>query len=106
MAIVKVIPSLKETIESSDEQTKKLFDKQKEFMEISPFYNSLGRTKLENITDKYGNELFEIRLDRKRRIVCVEKEINKEYIWLKICSHDEIKRKSIIFADGEYNLLD
>lgn len=106
MAIVKVIPSLKETIESSDEQTKKLFNKQKEFMEISPFYNSLGRTKLENITDKYGNELFEIRLDKKRRIVCVEKDINKEYIWLKICNHDEIKRKSIIFADGEYNLLD
>jgi hypothetical protein len=104
MVIVEIISSLGETVESSDELTKKLFFKQKKFMEINPNYPSLGRTKLENVKDKYGNDLFEIRLDRKRRIVCIEKEQNQRYVWLKICSHDEIKRKNVIFPDGHYDL--
>lgn len=104
MAIVEIISSLEKTIEEGDSLTKKLFYKQKRFMEINPNYPSLGKTKLENVEDKYGNDLFEVRLDGKRRIACIEKEQNKHYIWLKICSHDEIKRKNTIFADGDYDL--
>lgn len=102
MAIVEIISSLREAIDGSDDLTKKLFSKQKKFMEINPNYPSLGKTKLENVKDKYGNDLFEIRLDKKRRIACTEKEQNKHYVWLKICSHDELKRKNTIFADGDY----
>jgi hypothetical protein len=104
MVIIEVIPSLEKIVESSDKLTKKLFSKQKEFMEINPNYPSLGKTKLKNIKDKYGNDLFEIRLDGKRRIVLIEKEQNQHYVWLKICSHDEIKRNNIIFADGCYEM--
>ncbi|MCK9197988.1 MAG: hypothetical protein M0P49_00075 [Bacilli bacterium] len=100
---MEVIASLEEEIKRGDNVTKKLFYKQKRFMEINPNYPSLGKTKLENVKDKYGNELFEVRLDGKRRIACLEKKENEHYIWLKICSHDEIKRKNIIFVDGEYN---
>ncbi|MDD2548441.1 MAG: hypothetical protein PHO04_03135 [Candidatus Pacebacteria bacterium] len=100
---VEIIASLKREIENGDNITKKLFYKQKRFMEINPNYPSLGKTKLENVKDKYGNGLFEVRLDGKRRIICLEKKENTHYIWLKICSHDEIKRKNVIFADGEYD---
>lgn len=103
MAKIDIILSLEEAVESSDKLTKKLFYKQKRFMEIDPNYPSLGKTKLENVKDKYGNDLFEVRLDGKRRIVCIEKKQNQYYIWLKICSHDELKRKNVIFADGDYD---
>jgi len=73
MAIIRVIESLYEVIEKSDPLTKKLFRKQKEFMEINPNYPSLGKTKLKNVKDKYGDDLFEIRLDNKRRIAIIEK---------------------------------
>lgn len=71
---VEIIASLKREIENGDNITKKLFYKQKRFMEINPNYPSLGKTKLENVKDKYGNGLFEVRLDGKRRIICLEKK--------------------------------
>jgi hypothetical protein len=101
MAIkIKIIKSLAEEIEENDEKTKKLFHKQKLFMEINPHYNSLGRTKLKNVRDKYGNQLWEIRLDGRRRIVFVERGDN--IVWLKICDHDEIKRNNTINVGGNY----
>ena len=99
-----VIDSLQKIIENSDARTRKLFEKQKRFMELKPYYNSLGRTKLRNVTDQYGNSLWEIRLDGKRRIVFVEKIESNEIkiIWLKICSHDELIRNDIIRINGSY----
>ena len=95
-----VIDSLKDTVDNSDPKTKKLFYKQKQFMEMNKDYPSLGKTKLKNIRDKYGNDLWEIRLDGKRRIAFIEKE--DKIIWLKICSHDELKRKNVVRAKGCY----
>ncbi len=95
-----VLVSLQEYIDDSDARTKKLFEKQKHFMAFFPTYPSLGRTKLENVCDKYGNPLWEVRLDIKRRIVFVER--GEKIIWLKIVDHDEIKRSNVIHADGEY----
>lgn len=98
---VKIIDSLRVAVDYSDYRTKKLFYKQKQFMERFPNYPSLGRKKLKNIVDKYNNQLWEIRLDRKRRIVYVEREGNL-VIWLKICSHDELVRKNIINVSDSY----
>jgi len=68
-------------------------------MSLDPFYPSLGRTKLKNVVDKYNNPLWEVRLDKKRRIIYVEKD-DTEIIWLRICSHDELKRNDkIIIRD-------
>lgn len=96
-----VIDSLKDAVSSSDPKTKKLFYKQKQFMEMNKDYPSLGKTKLKNVKDKYGNDLWEIRLDRKRRIVFIEKEEDK-IIWLKICNHDELKRNNVVRAKDCY----
>ena len=90
-----IIDTLQAEIERSNEKTKKLFYKQKQFMEINPYFNSLGRKKLINVKDKYGNDLWEIRLDKNRRIIFVERGKDK-IIWLKICNHDELIRKNII----------
>jgi hypothetical protein len=95
-----VISSLQKEIDESDARTRKLFEKQRYFMSLYPSYPSLGRTKLENVCDKYGQPLWEIRLDIKRRIVFVERD--GRAIWLKIVDHDEIQRKGIIHAEGEY----
>lgn len=99
--VVIVVASLQEFVDNSDEKTKKLFCKQKRFMELYPDYPSLEKTKLDNMKDKHGNQLWEIRLDIKRRIVLVKKETSK-VIWLKICSHDEIKRNNIISVNDDY----
>lgn len=96
-----IIPSLKEYINNSDRKTKKLFEKQKEFMEDNSDYPSLGKTKLINVFDKYENPLWEIRLDRKRRIVFFEKD-EKTIIWLKICTHDELNRNNKIRVKDTY----
>lgn len=95
-----VLPSLQEEIDCECKKTQKLFEKQKEFMELDPSYNSLGRKKLVNVEDKYGNNLSEIRLDRKRRIVFVEKK--EKIIWLKICDHDDIKRNNVVRVKEDY----
>ena len=49
-----VIDSLKDTVDNSDPKTKKLFYKQKQFMEMNKDYPSLGKTKLKNVRDKLG----------------------------------------------------
>jgi len=98
MATVEVHEKLREEIDDGDSKTRKLFEKQKKFMELNPYYPSLGRRKLENVYDRYGNNLWEIRLDLHRRIVFIEKN-EYTFIWLKICRHDEIKRKNVIAID-------
>jgi len=95
-----VIESLQTEVNRSDSKTKKLFEKQKRFMSSNQYYPSLGRKKLKNVQDKYGNDLYEIRLDRKRRIIFVEKK--ERIIWLKICAHDELKRKNTIHVADNY----
>lgn len=100
--IIEVVASLERAIGCSDDKTKKLFQKQKQFMSLYPNYPSLGRTKLENITDKYGNPLWEIRLDRKRRIVFVERDNGTRVIWLKLVTHDDIARNQSLSPQDEY----
>ncbi len=95
-----VIASLQIEVNESDDKTKKLFEKQKRFMSMNQYYPSLGRKKLKNVQDKYGNDLYEIRLDKKRRIIFVEK--NERIIWLKICTHDELKRNNTIHVADNY----
>lgn len=96
-----VIDSLQQLANASDQRTRKLFDKQKSFMSEYPNYPSLGRKKLEGVFDKYGQQLSEIRLDIRRRIVFVQRS-DARIVWLKIVDHDEIDRRGIIHADGEY----
>ena len=100
--IVKVLESLQKEIDRADAKKQKLFYKQKDFMEMDPSYPSLGKTKLENVTDKYGDSLWEIRLNRKDRIVFVERDNGKRVIWLKIVDHDSLVRKNTIHAKGNY----
>ena len=99
-AEVIVIESLQREVNKSDDKTKKLFEKQKHFISINQYYPSLGRKKLKNVQDKYGNDLYEIRLDKKRRIVFVEKK--ECIVWLKICTHDELKRNNPIHVADNY----
>ena len=101
-AIIVIVPSLQKYINSADPKIQKLFKKQKEFMETRPYHNSLGRTKLRNVFDKYGNQLWEIRLNLRDRIAFVERSQNC-IIWLKICSHDELKRKNVIRVEDVYH---
>ena len=98
---INVLYSLEQEIRTSDTKTKKLFEKQKTFMGANPHHPSLGRTKLVNVCDKYGNHLWEVRMDGKRRIVFVERGTST-IIWLKICSHDEIRRNSVIRVKDDY----
>jgi mRNA-degrading endonuclease RelE of RelBE toxin-antitoxin system len=98
---ISVVDSLDKEIKRSDAKTQKLFGKQKQFMEINPNYPSLGRTKLKEVEDKYGNPLWEIRLDGKRRIVFVDKG-NNRIVWLKICNHDELKRNNKVVIQDNY----
>lgn len=97
---VEVIASLRAEVEKGDEKTRKLFYKQKKFMELHPDYPSLGRTKLKEVVDKYGNDLWEVRLDGKRRIVFVDRD--GVAVWLKICGHDEIRMGGTISVHDEY----
>jgi len=71
-------------------------------MELDSKYPSLGRTKLEGVSDKYNDDLWEIRLNRKDRIVFVERDNGKRVIWLKIVSHDDLTRNNVIYAKGDY----
>jgi len=101
---IKFIKSFQSDLKKLDPKTNKLIQKQKEFMNRDYNHNSLGRKKLRNVKDKFGNEIWEIRLDKKRRIVFVEKVNNGsvEIIWLKICSHDELARKNVLRVKGDY----
>ena len=85
---------------SSDPKIRKLFEKQKQFMSLHPYYNSLGRKKLENVCDQYGNQLEEIRLNSYWRVVFVARDNGKRIIWLKICDHDEIARNNQLNIPG------
>jgi len=100
--VVDILPSLQKEIDKTDKKTKKLFEKQRDFMTDYPYYSSLGRTKLEGVYDKYGDPLWEIRLNKKDRIVFVERDEGKRVIWLKIVDHDELVRKNTIHAKGNY----
>lgn len=99
---IEILPSLQKEVDGADPKTKKLFMKQKQFMIDDPQYPSLGRTKLINVFDKYNDQLWEIRLNKKERIVFVERDSGKRVIWLKIVSHDELIRKNTIHAKGDY----
>ena len=100
--IVEVLSSLEEDIHGAAGKIKKLFEKQKKFMTDYPNYPSLGKKKLEGVLDKYGDQLWEIRLNIKDRIVFVERDGGRKVIWLKIVDHDELVRKNTIHAKGEY----
>jgi len=100
--VIDILPSLQEEIDRADKKTQKLFKKQKEFMTDCPNYPSLGRTKLEGVYDKYHAQLWEIRLNIKKRIMFVERDGGKRVIWLKIVDHDELVRKNTIHAKGDY----
>jgi len=89
----------------SDPKISKLFDKQRQFMSLHPYYNSLGRKKLVNVCDQYGNPLEEIRLNKYWRVVLVARDDGKRIIWLKICSHDEIARSHQIHVPGHPGAL-
>lgn len=100
---VVVIDALKiqlDELAQSDPKIRKLFDKQKQFMTLYPYYNSLGRKKLENIHDQYGNPLEEIRLNSYWRVVFVARDEGKRIVWLKICNHDEIARNNLLNIPG------
>ena len=93
-----ICASLQAEIDNADERTRKLFSKQKSFMSEMSDYPSLARKKLRNITDKYGNPVWEIRLDIHRRIAFVVKD--GLVIWLKIMRHDEVARHRVIQVEG------
>ena len=93
-----------EKISQSDPKIKKLFEKQKQFMERYQNYPSLGRKKLENVEDQFGNALEEIRLNKRWRIVFIVKDSGRRLVWLKICNHDELSRKNRIIVTGHNNL--
>ncbi len=97
---VEILPSLQMDIDQADSKVKKLFEKQKKFMTDYPNYPSLGKKKLEGVCDKYGDQLWEIRLNIRDRIVFVERE--NKVVWLKIVDHDELVRKNTIHAKGDY----
>lgn len=90
---------------AADPKIRKLFDKQKEFMSRFPFYNSLGRKKLENVCDQHGNPLEEIRLNKDWRVVLVARDGGKRIIWLKLCRHDEIARNTQLHIPGHPGVL-
>jgi len=100
--IVEILDSLQQEIDRADERTKKLFEKQKRFMTEYPNYPSLGRKKLEGVCDKYGDPLWEIRLNIRDRIVFVERDNGKRIVWLKIVSHDDLERNNTVHAKGDY----
>ena len=94
---VEVIDMLLDNIKRRDEKLQKLFWNQKEMMERYYDYLSLGKTKLKGVVDNFGNELWEVRLNRELRIVYLDKiKLDKKVIWLKICTHDEIKKNNVI----------
>ncbi len=99
---VEVLESLQKEVDKGGPKIKKLFEKQKRFMEMNPNYPSLGRTKLQGVFDKYGDPLWEIRLNKKDRIVFVERNSGERVIWLKIVDHDSLVRKNTIHAKGNY----
>jgi hypothetical protein len=99
---VEVLESLQKEVNKSEPKIKKLFDKQKRFMELNAWYPSLGRTKLQGVCDKYDDPLWEIRLNKKDRIVFVERDNGDRVIWLKIIDHDSLARKNTIHAKGNY----
>ncbi|MFA5798076.1 MAG: hypothetical protein WC892_00720 [Patescibacteria group bacterium] len=74
-------------------------------MSLYPYYGSLGRKKLENVCDQYGNFLEEIRLNRHWRVVFVARDEGKRIIWLKICNHDEIARNNQLHIPGHPGVL-
>lgn len=103
-----VIEALKlqlEELAASEPKLKKLFEKQRKFMSLHPYYNSLGRKKLENIRDQYGNQLEEVRLNGYWRVVLVPRDNGKRIIWLKICNHDEIARNNQLYIPGHPGTL-
>lgn len=100
--IVEILPSLQMDIAHADGKLKKLFEKQKKFMTDYPNYPSLGKKKLEGVRDKYGDQLWEIRLNIRDRIVFVERDSGQRVIWLKVVDHDELIRKNTIHAKGDY----
>ncbi|MBN1584879.1 hypothetical protein JW899_00745 [Candidatus Uhrbacteria bacterium] len=101
--VIEVIESLDRQVNdlsSSDSKIRKLFNKQRRFMSLNPHYSSLGRKKLQNVFDQYGNQLEEIRLNRYWRIVFIVRDEGQRVVWLKLCDHDEIARNNRLFIDG------
>lgn len=99
---MEVLPSLQTQIDQADVKIRKLFEKQKTFMMGYPNYPSLGKKKLKGVCDKYGDQLWEIRLNVRDRIVFVERDGGRRVVWLKMVDHDQLIRKNTIHAKGEY----
>jgi hypothetical protein len=100
---VEIIAALEEQVNSlsaSDPKIRKLFEKQRRFMSLNPYYPSLGRKRLENVHDQYGNSLEEVRLNKYWMIVFIVKDDGRRVVWLKICSHDEIARRNQLNISG------
>ncbi|MEK9151786.1 MAG: hypothetical protein AAB692_00270 [Patescibacteria group bacterium] len=100
---IEVIAALEKQVNdlsSSDPKIKKLFDKQRQFMSLHPYYPSLGRKKLQNVSDQHGNPLEEIRLNKYWRVVFIVRDEGQRVVWLKLCDHDEIARNNRLFIDG------
>lgn len=102
--VIEALSSQLEELAASDPKIRKLFDKQRRFMSLYPYYGSLGRKKLENVHDQYGNSLEEIRLNGYWRVVLVARDEGKRIIWLKICNHDEIARNGQLHIPGHPGL--
>ncbi len=98
--VIEALASQLDGLAASDPRIRKLFEKQRQFMSMHPYYNSLGRKKLESVCDQYGNQLEEIRLNGYWRVVFVARDEGKRIIWLKICNHDEIARNNQLHIPG------
>jgi hypothetical protein len=105
IVIIDALSSQLDELAASDPRIRKLFDMQKRFMSLYPYYSSLGRRKLVNVRDQYGNDLEEVRLNSYWRIVFVARDNGKRIIWLKICDHDEIARNSRLNIPGHPGIL-
>ena len=100
IVVIETLELQVDELAASDPKIRKLFNKQRQFMSLYPFYNSLGRKRSEEVRDQHGNQLEEIRLNKNWRVVFVARDGGKRIIWLKICNHDEIARNNKLHIPG------
>jgi hypothetical protein len=98
--VITALDTQVDKLSKSEPKIRKLFDKQRQFMSLNSYYPSLGRKKLQNVFDQYGNSLEEIRLNQYWRIVFILRDNGQRAVWLKLCNHDEISRSNQLFIDG------
>lgn len=105
IVVIEALQAQVNELAASDPRIRKLLDKQRQYMSLYPYYTSLGRKKLVNVCDQYGNPLEEIRLNQYWRVVLIARDEGKRIIWLKICSHDEIARNNELHIPGHPGML-